>query len=172
MPVDKFGRMDDVKTSGDGVSLAYISNNFLRKDGTTTVTGSINMNGNTLTRVSNPVNPQDVATKSYVDGNSGLLDENGGYHMVGYLNMGFNKIKNIADPEEPSEAATKKYVDNSGRAIVQKQQDGTFCCCNINMRIYLYKCYRPCRTTRCCNKIRRYLPIEPLFMAWWVFSRW
>ena len=28
MPVDKFGIMDDVKTSGDGASLSYINNNF------------------------------------------------------------------------------------------------------------------------------------------------
>ena len=42
MPVDKFGRMDDVKTSGDG-GVSHITNNFLRKDGTTTVVGSINI---------------------------------------------------------------------------------------------------------------------------------
>ena len=31
MPVNKFGKMDDVKTSGDGASpayIAYINNNF------------------------------------------------------------------------------------------------------------------------------------------------
>ena len=59
--------MDDVKTSDDGASLAYIDNTSLRKDGTTTVTGSIDMAGNTLFNVSNPVNSHDVATKDYAD---------------------------------------------------------------------------------------------------------
>ena len=67
MPVDKLGRMDDAKTNGDGASLAYVNNNFLRKDGTTTVTGSIDMAGNTLFNVSNSVNPHDVVTKDNAD---------------------------------------------------------------------------------------------------------
>ena len=67
MPVDKFGRKDDVKTSDDGASVSYIHNNFLRKDGTTTVTCSKDMAGNTLFKVSDQVNPHDVATKEYAD---------------------------------------------------------------------------------------------------------
>ena len=67
MPVDKFGRMSDAKTRDTGVSLTYINNNYIRSDGGTPVSGSINMNGNTLYNVSDPVNPQDVATKEYAD---------------------------------------------------------------------------------------------------------
>ena len=67
MPVDKFGRMSDTKTRDTGVSLTYINNNYIRSDGGTPVSGSIDMRGNTLYNVSNPVNPQDVATKEYVD---------------------------------------------------------------------------------------------------------
>ena len=67
MPVDKFGRMSDAKTRDTGVSLTYINNNYIRSDGGTPVTGSIDMNGNTLYNVSDPVNPQDVATKEYAD---------------------------------------------------------------------------------------------------------
>ena len=67
MPVDKFGRMSDTKTKDTGVSLTYINNNYIRSDGTTPVSGSINMNGNTLYNVPDPVNPQDVATKEYTD---------------------------------------------------------------------------------------------------------
>ena len=67
MPVDKFGRMSDAKTKDTGVSLTYINNNYIRRDGDTPVSGSINMNGNTLYNVSDPVNPQDVATKGYAD---------------------------------------------------------------------------------------------------------
>ena len=59
--------MSDVKTRDTGVSLTYINNNYIRSDGSTPVSGSINMNGNTLYNVSDLVNPQDVATKKYVD---------------------------------------------------------------------------------------------------------
>ena len=69
MSVDKFGRMSDAKTRDTGVSLTYINNNYIRSDGGTPASGSINMNGNTLYNVSNPVNPLDVATKEYADNN-------------------------------------------------------------------------------------------------------
>ena len=67
MPVDKFGRMSDSKTRDTGVSLTYINNNYIRSDGGTPVTGSIDMGGNTLRNVAEPVNPHDVATKDYTD---------------------------------------------------------------------------------------------------------
>ena len=67
MPVDKFGRMSDAKTRDTGVSLTYINNNYIRSDGGTPVAGSIDMKGNTLYNVADPVNPQDVATKEYAD---------------------------------------------------------------------------------------------------------
>ena len=67
MPVDKFGRMSDTKTRDTGVSLTYINNNYIRRDGDTPVSGSINMNGYTLYNVADPINPQDVATKEYTD---------------------------------------------------------------------------------------------------------
>ena len=59
--------MSDAKTRDTGVSLTYINNNYIRSDGRTPVSGSINMNGNTPYNVSNPVNSQDVATKEYAD---------------------------------------------------------------------------------------------------------
>ena len=67
MPVDKFGRMSDAKTRDTGVSLTYINNKYIRSDGGTHVSSSINMNGYTLYNVSDPLNPQDVATKEYAD---------------------------------------------------------------------------------------------------------
>ena len=67
MPVDKFGRMSDTKIRDTGVSLTYINNNYIRSDGGNLVSGSINMRGNTLYNMSDPVNPKDVATKEYVD---------------------------------------------------------------------------------------------------------
>ena len=71
MPVDKFGRMSDTKTRDTGVSLTYINNNYIRSDGGTPVSVSINMNGNTLYNLSHPVNLKDAATKKYVDNSGG-----------------------------------------------------------------------------------------------------
>ena len=67
MPVDKFGRMSDTKTKDTGVSLTYINNNYVRSDGGTPISGSLDMRGNTIYNVADPVNPQDVVTKEYVD---------------------------------------------------------------------------------------------------------
>ena len=67
MPVDKFGRMSDTKTKDTGISLTYINNNYVRSDGGTPLSGSLDMRGNTIYNVADPVNPQDVATKEYVD---------------------------------------------------------------------------------------------------------
>ena len=75
MPVDKFGRMSDSKTRNTGVSLTYINNSYIRSDGCTPVSGSIDMKGNTLYNVANPVNPQDVATKEYADNVNSFLNK-------------------------------------------------------------------------------------------------
>ena len=80
MPVDKFGRMSDAKTRDTGVSLTYINNNYVRSDGGTPVSGSINMNGNTLYNVADPVNPQDVATKKYADKRTHIIAAHASYH--------------------------------------------------------------------------------------------
>ena len=97
MPVDKFGRMSDAgAVYTEGVSLRYINNNFLRRDGTNTAIGSIDMTGNTLTNVSNPVNAQDVTTKNYVDTSSGSDKvSKSGDTMTGELFMDGNLIKGL-----------------------------------------------------------------------------
>ena len=110
MSVDKFGRSGKSNSViTEGVYLSYIGNNFLRRDGTNTAIGSINMTGNTLTNVSNPVNAQDVATKNYVEQNTIL--RNGTQTMIGNLNMGNYSINNLQNPENDQDAVTKAYAD-------------------------------------------------------------
>ena len=50
MPVDKFGRMSDAKTRDTGLSLTYINNNYIRSEGSTPISGSIDMRCNTRVR--------------------------------------------------------------------------------------------------------------------------
>ena len=78
MPVDKFGRSSTNSTTtvtrvihssggGEGASLAYIHDNFLRVDGSTALTGRLDMGNNAIGNVANPVSDQDAATKHYVE---------------------------------------------------------------------------------------------------------
>ena len=118
MPVDKFGRMSDLKTKDTGVSLTYINNNYVRSDGETPLTGSLDMRGNTLYNVADPVNPQDVVTKVYVDNTkgSGVIGRKTGNGVSIKENLDFlgkQKIKNLPDPVNDHDAATKEYVDTT-----------------------------------------------------------
>ena len=118
MPVDKFGRMSDTKTKDTGVSLTYINNNYIRSDGGTPLTGSLDMKGNTIYNVADPVNPQDVVTKVYVDNTkgSGVIGRKIGDAASIKENldfMGKQKIKNLPDPVNDKDAVTKEYVDTA-----------------------------------------------------------
>ena len=133
MPVDKFGRMSDTKSRDAGVSLTYINNNYIRSDGITPVSGSINMNGNTLYNVADPVNPQDVATKEYADTtNKAFVLFEGKYLAVGDLSMGGRRLNNVGMPIENHQASNKFYEDTiveaatTGDKALRKIQDGIF----------------------------------------------
>ena len=123
MPVDKFGRMSDTKTKDTGVSLTYINNNYIRSDGGTPVSGSIDMRGNTLYNVSDPVNPQDVATKEYADkvrgGEAAIIKTRyGTYGAIGNIDMRGYSLTNVLDPADAQDVAIKRYVDIANRAFV------------------------------------------------------
>ena len=127
MPVDKFGRMSDLKTKDTGVSLTYINNNYVRSDGETPLTGSLNMRGNTLYNVADPVNPQDVVTKVYVDNTkgSGVIGRKTGNGVSIKENLDFlgkQKIKNLPDPVDEKDAVTKEYVDTTTAPFLKLDQ--------------------------------------------------
>ena len=127
MPVDKFGRMSDTKTKDTGVSLTYINNNYVRSDGGTPLTGSLDMKGNTIYNVADPVNPQDVVTKVYVDNTkgSGVIGRRIGDAVSIKENMDFmgkQKIKNLPDPVNDKDAATKRYVDTTTIPLLKLDQ--------------------------------------------------
>ena len=123
MPVDKFGGMSDAKTRDNGVSLTYINNNYIRSDGGTPVSGSIDMRGNTLYNVSNPVNPQDVASKEYADkvggGETAIIKTRyGSYGALGNIDMRGYTLTNVLDPADAQDVATKQYVDTANKAFI------------------------------------------------------
>ena len=127
MPVDKFGRMSDLKTKDTGVSLTYINNNYVRSDGQTPLTGSLDMRGNTIYNVADPVNPQDVVTKVYVDNTkgSGVIGRKTKDGVSIKENMDFlgkQKIKNLPDPVNEKDAVTKEYVDTTTTPFLKLDQ--------------------------------------------------
>ena len=68
MPVDKFGRNGDrITTVYTGINIANLTNSFLRRDGGNPAIGAIDLNSNIITKGTDPLSNQDVATKNYVD---------------------------------------------------------------------------------------------------------
>ena len=114
MPVDKFGRAEYKETSlredAPVSTVEGINEIFLRRDGRNTVIGTIDMRGNTLTNLRNPVLNHDVATKVYVDESSDVKDKvsKTGDTMSGNLNMDGNRITGLPDnlPSSGSDAVS------------------------------------------------------------------
>jgi hypothetical protein len=85
-----------------------------------TIYPQLSLNNTTITNVSNPVNPQDAATKNYVDTVGGsFLKLDGSNSMAGSLNFGNNKGINLTDPTALQDAATKNYVDTVGGSFLK-----------------------------------------------------
>ena len=90
---------------------------FLKKDGSVTMTGNLNLGNKKIVGLATPTSNTDAATKKYVDDNAGSTDltdylkKDGSVAMTGERNGGNNKITNIGKPLQNSDAATKNYVD-------------------------------------------------------------
>jgi hypothetical protein len=104
----------------DAVNKQYVDNNFLRLNGTSTMSGILNMGNNRITNLVDPINAQNAATKNYVDTNfatntyvnSTFLPFSGGT-MSGNINMNNNIISMVKTPINTQDAVNKSYVDTS-----------------------------------------------------------
>ncbi|MCD4696361.1 MAG: hypothetical protein K8S16_09000 [Bacteroidales bacterium] len=92
---------------GDGSLLTGVSGSD--NLGNHTATQSLNMANYGITNLLNPTNPQDAATKYYVDNNG---DNLGNHLATQILNLNGNRIINVTNPTGPQDAATKSYVDS------------------------------------------------------------
>jgi len=84
---------------------SQMNDTFLRRDGTNTAVGTINMTGNTFTNVSSPENDHDAANKAYVDNNAGIWKTGG--EMLGNLDINNFRLTGLPQglPEIGSDAA-------------------------------------------------------------------
>ena len=95
---------------------------FLRKDGQRAMTGSLNMNGNQIIRLKEPVSSSDASTKGYTDqkidniqkiDTTLFIKKDGSVPMAADLDMGTDKIINVGQPTTDTDAASKGYIDNT-----------------------------------------------------------
>ena len=95
---------------------------FLRKDGQRAMTGSLNMNGNQIIRLKEPVSSSDASTKGYTDrkidniqkfDTTLFIKKDGLVPMAADLDMGTHKIINVGQPTTVTDVATKGYIDKT-----------------------------------------------------------
>ena len=86
---------------------------FLRKDGLRAMTGSLNMNGNQIIGLKEPVSSSDACTKGYTDRTTSLfIKKDGSVPMTGDLDMDNDLIQNVNNPINSDDCSNKKYVDD------------------------------------------------------------
>ena len=97
----------------------YADSSYLPRDGSRTMLNNLSMNNNKITNVARPTSNNDVATKKYVDDNSGGSG-GGGASATSRLTIDSDidmkntyRIKNLRTPLDSKEAVTKYYVDNT-----------------------------------------------------------
>ena len=88
---------------------------YLEKDGTVVMTGSLRMGNNKIIGLGTPTSNSDAATKKYVDdkpSGTGDFKKDGTVAMTGNLNMGTNRIVSLADPINSSDSTNMSWVKN------------------------------------------------------------
>ena len=92
--------------------------NYLKRDGTVSVTGNFDFGDNIITKVGNGSQSTDVVNKGYIDtalaakpNTNQVVLRDGSQDMTGNLNMSQKKIVNLADPTGRNDATGKGYVD-------------------------------------------------------------
>ena len=92
--------------------------NYLKRDGTVSVTGNFDFGDNIITKVGNGSQSTDVVNKGYIDTElfskpnvNQVVLRDGSQDMTGNLNMSQKKIVNLADPTGINDATGKGYVD-------------------------------------------------------------
>ena len=123
--------VDDKTSSGGSSGSSLDLSNYLKKDGTVTMTGNLNLGSNKIVGLATPTSNTDAATKKYVDDNtvapdlSDYLEKDGSVAMTGNFNVGNNKIVNLSDPTINKQAANRGWVRKQIERFDHHSGDGT-----------------------------------------------
>jgi len=98
---------------GQELSLFYVTwipvaGNYLLLDGSTAMTGALNMGTNKIEAVADPDSADDAVNLGYADARYVNVT---GDTMAGILNMGSFKIEAVADPDSADDAVNLGYAD-------------------------------------------------------------
>ena len=117
----KFGNSAVNKNYVDGEITKIDTTQFVKKVGDT-MTGALNMNGNQIIRLKEPVSSSDASTKGYTDrkidniqkiDTTLFIQKDGSVPMAADFDMGTHKIINVGQPTTDTDAASKGYIDNT-----------------------------------------------------------
>ena len=123
---------EGIPIGGGSVPVHGHDGTYVRLDGSNgPMQGSLNFGNYNIINLADPTNPQDAATKFYVDAADSLLDDRlndlevlapylrlVGGTMLGDIDMGgINVVVNMGDPTNPQDATTKFYVDQADAAL-------------------------------------------------------
>ena len=93
--------------------------NYLKRDGTVSVTGTFDFGDNIITKAGNGSQSTDVVNKGYIDTElaakpniNQVVLRDGSQDMTGDLDMNNKKIVNLADPIGANDVTNKAYVDS------------------------------------------------------------
>ena len=87
---------------------------YLKKDGTTPMTGNLDLNKNRIFHLPAPTGPKQPTPLAFTDFK--YLHVAGTNKMLNSLNMDNKSINNLRPPTAPTGAATKKYLDDNTAA--------------------------------------------------------
>ena len=85
--------------------------NYLKKDGTDSMKGSLDMDSNQIYNLPNPKGPKQPTPLAFTD--LKYVARDGSSTMTNNLNMDNKKIINLRPPTSDTDATNKKYVDDS-----------------------------------------------------------
>ena len=111
--------------------LAFTDLKYVARDGSSTMTNNLNMDNKKIINLRPPTSNTDVATKKYVDDNTGApdlsdyLEKDGTVAMTGNLNLNNNKIVNLSDPTTDQQAANRGWVRKQIERFDHHSGDGT-----------------------------------------------